>query len=121
MATAVLPGCAGPDTTGPEGTTTAFFRAVSQADGARACALLSAEVSTTVAESAGAPCPTAVLAAHLPAPAPVLRAEIYGHQAWVTTRTDTVFLSEFPDGWKVIGAGCQVQGDKPYDCAVSGG
>jgi hypothetical protein len=120
-AVAGLSGCAGPDTTGPERAATAFARAVAEADGEQACALLSPEVSATIADAAGEPCPLAVLQEDLPEPAPVRQARRYGHQALVTTGTDTVFLSEFADGWKIIGAGCEPRGEQPYDCAVSGG
>jgi hypothetical protein len=116
-----LSACAGPDTTGPERAATAFGQAVSAADGSRACALLSPKVVTELADSAGKPCPEAVLTSKLPAVSPVRAAQRYGHQALVTTETDTVFLSEFPGGWKIIAAGCEARADQPYDCTVSGG
>jgi hypothetical protein len=78
-------------------------------------------VAAGLAETAGTACSDAILQESLPAPSPVRHAERYGHQALVTTGTDTVFLSQFPEGWKIIGAGCRPAGDKPYDCAVSGG
>jgi len=121
VGTVLLAGCAGPDITGPERTATTFARAISASDGELACTLLSAEVSSSLADSAGVPCPAAVLTQDLPTPSAVRDAQRFGHQALVTTSTDTVFLSEFPDGWKIIGAGCRVRGDRPYDCAVSGG
>jgi hypothetical protein len=120
-AAVAVSGCAGPDTTGPEQTAAAFAQAVSAADGSLACRLLSPEVQSAVAESAGTPCPVALLQEDLPAPSPARRVERYGQQAFVTTGSDTMFLAAFPDGWKVIAAGCRPQGDKPYDCAVSGG
>jgi hypothetical protein len=116
-----LCGCAGPDTAGPERAATAFSTAVSAADGASACALLSPKVHTELVDSAGKPCPEAVLAEELPAPSAVRAVQRYGHQALVRTGTDTVFLSEFPGGWKVIAAGCEPRADEPYDCTVSGG
>jgi hypothetical protein len=119
-----LSACAGPDTTGPERAATAFGQAVSAAEGSRACALLSPKVVTELADTAGKPCPEAVLTlltAKLKAASPVRAAQRYGHQALVTTDTDTVFLSEFPGGWKIIAAGCEPRADQPYDCTVSGG
>jgi hypothetical protein len=116
-----LTACSGPDAGGPETAASTFAEAVSVADGARACELLSAQVAASLSESAGLPCAQAVLQQDLPAPAPVREARVYGKQAWVITGTDTVFMSEFPGGWKVIGAGCRPESDKPYDCAVSGG
>jgi hypothetical protein len=34
---------------------------------------------------------------------------------------DTVFLAEFPDGWKVVAAACTPRDRLPYDCQVEGG
>jgi hypothetical protein len=121
LGTVVLSGCAGPDVSGPERTATTFAQAISTSNGELACTLLSAEVSSSLAGAAGIPCSAAVLKKDLPTPSAVRDAERFGHQALVTTDTDTVFLSEFPDGWKIIGVGCQARDDKPYDCAVSGG
>jgi hypothetical protein len=117
----MLSGCAGPETTGPARAAADFARAVSVADGELACALLSEQVSSTLTDSTGMPCPAAVLQEGLPAASPVRQVQRYGHRALVTTDTDTVFLSEFPTGWRIIGAGCRPRGERPYDCAVSGG
>jgi hypothetical protein len=106
---------------GPERAASVFAHAVASSDGQLACTLLSDQVSSTIAESSGLPCPAAVLQADLPAPSAVRGVQRYGHQAFVTTSTDTVFLSEFPNGWKIIGAGCSPRGEQPYDCVVSGG
>jgi len=27
----------------------------------------------------------------------------------------------FPGGWRVVAAGCQSRGERPYDCVVDGG
>jgi hypothetical protein len=32
-----------------------------------------------------------------------------------------VFLAMFPGGWRVVAAGCQSRGERPYDCVVDGG
>ena len=32
-----------------------------------------------------------------------------------------LFLSQFPDGWKVVAAGCIPQPGRPYQCTVEGG
>ncbi|GLY17152.1 hypothetical protein Kisp01_41670 [Kineosporia sp. NBRC 101677] len=98
-----------------------FSQAVGSQDGARACALLSPKIATSLAEEASQTCADAVLNQDLPAPSGLERVERQGRSAFVVTATDTMFLSEFPDGWKVIGAGCTEQGSAPYDCAVSGG
>ncbi len=66
-----------------------------------------------MAQSAGTSCAAGILQEDLPKPSPAVRTQVFGHQALVETRTDTVFLSEFPQDWKVIAAGCTPQGDKP--------
>jgi hypothetical protein len=45
---------------------------------------------------------------------------VYGLQAEVILSGDTVFLSRFEDGWRVIAAGCTPQEGKPFDCLVKG-
>lgn len=114
-------GCGQADVTGPERAVGAFTQAITTADGARACSVLSPSVAQAVADAVGAPCAQAVLQEDLPGTSPVRAARIDGRSAFVVTGTDTLFLSEFDDGWKVIGAGCRAVGDGPYDCTVSGG
>jgi hypothetical protein len=118
---AVMSGCAAPVSAGPQHATTAFTQAVANADGTQACSLLSPAVASAIAEASKAPCAKAVLQEDLPNPAPIRSVQRFGRQALVTTGTDTVFLSEFSTGWKIIGAGCTPQGDRPYDCAISKG
>jgi hypothetical protein len=67
-------------------------------------------------------CAAAVAQEPPPAAARVVRSERYGQQARVVTDADTIFLSRFPGGWKVIAAGCTAQGgSRPYDCTISEG
>jgi hypothetical protein len=117
----VLLGCAAPDPAGPQQAASAFTEAVSRSDGGRACSLLAPAVASAIAESSKTACSEAVLREDLPAAAPVRSVQRFGRQALVITRTDTVFLSEFPTGWKIIGAGCTPPGDLPSDCAVAKG
>jgi hypothetical protein len=46
---------------------------------------------------------------------------VYGQWAQVRIGGDTVFLAVFPGSWRVVAAGCQSRGDRPYDCQVQGG
>lgn len=41
-----------------------------------------------------------------------------GGQAQVRTAGDAVFLALSGDRWVVTAAGCEPQGDRPYDCEV---
>jgi hypothetical protein len=117
----LLAGCSGSDAAGAARAASDFAVAVSDSDGGRACTLLSPALARSLADAQGTPCASAVLGQQLPPPAPTERTEVDGQQAFVVTRTDTMFLSRFPGGWRVIGAGCVPEGDAPYDCAVSGG
>jgi hypothetical protein len=119
-------GCGGADPTGPQRTATAFTRAVGDGDAAAACELLSPEVRAEVGESAEGSCADAVRESPPPSSTAVVRTERFGRQALVVTDGDTLFLSEFSDGWKVIGAGCTARASSPtsslpYDCQISGG
>jgi hypothetical protein len=51
----------------------------------------------------------------------VSASEVYGQRAQVRLSGDTVFLAVFPDGWRVVAAGCTARGEKPYDCVLQGG
>jgi hypothetical protein len=122
VAVAGLTGCGGAGTAAPEAAATSFARAAAAGDGAAGCRILSPSVAEEVARSAGTSCADALRGSPPPGAASVRDARRYGRQAVVVTAGDTIFLSEFPDGWKVIAAGCTRQpGDEPYDCTVSGG
>jgi len=119
-------GCGGADPAGPERAATAFARAAGAGDGAGACALLSPPARAALGEDAGGSCADAVRESPPPSSTSVVRAERWGRQALVVTGEDTLFLSEFSDGWKVIAAGCRRQAaaetsNLPYDCTISGG
>jgi hypothetical protein len=46
---------------------------------------------------------------------------VYGQWAQVRFSGDTVFLAVFPDGWRVVAAGCEARQDRPYHCRIQGG
>jgi hypothetical protein len=46
--------------------------------------------------------------------------EVWGDAARVRTSQDVLFLRELSSGWRVAGAGCESQGDRPYSCEVGG-
>lgn len=95
--------------------------AVERADGADACAVLAPDTISELEESAGKPCPVAVLEQDLPAPGAVTATAVYGQWAQVRLSEDTVFLGVFPDGWRVVAAGCTPRTERPYDCVLQGG
>lgn len=98
---------------------TTFTQAVADHDGSRACSLLAPATAESVAD--GKSCADAVLEQDLPSSAEIRKVDREGRSAFVLSDEDTMFLSQFPDGWKIIGAGCTEQGSAPYDCTVSGG
>lgn len=47
---------------------------------------------------------------------------MYGTMAQVSTAQDTLFLSRYPDGWRIVAAGCRPgRDDEPYTCTVEVG
>jgi hypothetical protein len=94
-----------------------FESAVASHDLAGACALLSDDVL----ESFDEPCQDGLQQARLaPATGPS-STEVFGQNGLVRWSHEAVFVSRFPDGWKVVAAGCTRRPDRPYDCSVSGG
>ncbi len=65
-------------------------------------------------------CPAAFASQQLPKAVGVDGVETYGRQAMVRMRGDTLFLSQFTGGWKVVAAGCTRRPDQPYDCLIKG-
>ena len=51
----------------------------------------------------------------------VRRTDVYGNQARAVLSSDTLFLSHFTSGWKVVAAGCEPRSEEPYECRIKGG
>jgi hypothetical protein len=98
-----------------------LLTAVDGKDGAAACAVLAPGTASEVEQSGGKPCAEAILDEDLPKPGTVTGTRVYGQWAQVRLSDDTVFVAVFPGGWRVVAAGCNPQGDRPYDCTVQGG
>jgi hypothetical protein len=116
----LVSGCSGP-TDGPRSTAQAYAADLARRDGAAVCRLLAPETRAEVAQSGKSPCRQAIVEEGLPDPGAVHGTQLWGRAAQVRMAGDTVFLSEFSSGWKVVAAGCTSQGSKPYDCLVQGG
>jgi hypothetical protein len=97
-----------------------LLTAVAAGDGAAACDLLAPQTRAVVEASAGKACADAVLDGDLPASGAVRRVDVYGQWARVVMSGDTLFLASFGAGWRVVAAGCQPRGERPYDCRVQG-
>jgi hypothetical protein len=97
-----------------------FHAAVAQHDGAAACGLLAPQTRAELEQSAGRPCPAAVLQEGVPRVGPVRSSSMFGGQAQVRLDGDTVFLAEFPGGWRVVAVACTPRPPLPYDCQIKG-
>ncbi|MFC9294590.1 hypothetical protein ACFTWH_13450 [Streptomyces sp. NPDC057011] len=120
---AVLCGCGAPAPRldGARQAAEAFEQALADADYTQACALLAPQTRQQLQEDRDKPCGPALHGEELPAAGPVRGTQVYGRQALLRLADDTLFLSQFDDGWKVVAAGCTPQGDQPYQCSLKGG
>jgi len=117
----LLTGCAHGSTDGSSRAALGFATAVASRDGGAACTLLAPATRAALESSQKQPCEKAVLGADLPSSRSVRRAEQYGGESLVVLDKDTVFVSRFSIGWRVVAAGCKDRGLKlPYDCQLSG-
>jgi hypothetical protein len=118
----VLAGCGSVDDRGDAAASVAarMLTAVQAGDGAGACAALAPDTVSELEESAGKPCAEAILDEDLPAPGEATGSDVYGQWAQVRLTSDTVFLGVFPDGWRVVAAGCTPRQEQPYDCTLQG-
>jgi hypothetical protein len=125
VASATLGGCGSPEAASAAATAERFAQ-LAPDDAAAACDLLAPRTLEKVTEEGEGSCPDGLQAADLPAGSAggaEGEPEIAGHTAKVTTAGQTIFLSLFDDGWKVLAAGCTRSSEdlaEPYDCAVEG-
>ncbi|MFE1560888.1 hypothetical protein ACFW6V_38620 [Streptomyces sp. NPDC058734] len=98
----------------------AFEAAVAAGDHVRACELLAPQTREQLEQAERKTCPVAFAAQELPEARGIQKVEAYGRQAMVRMTGDTLFLSLFDAGWKVVAAGCTPLPDQPYDCMVKG-
>ncbi len=122
---AALTSCGSPET--PDATRVArrFADAVgsgaSGSGAAAACRYLAPATRSELEQSAGKPCPAALVEEDLPRTGAVLGATAYGTMAQVRLSGDTMFLARFRGGWRVMAAGCTPKPGHPYDCTLRGG
>jgi hypothetical protein len=119
---AALTGC-GTGTGGPSRAVGEFEKALRADDHGVSCALLAPDTQEEVAQSGqpGQSCADAIADEDLPDGGSVRTVDVYGQQARTVLAGDTVFLSRFPDGWRVVAAGCELRAGHPYRCTVQGG
>ncbi|WPO69710.1 hypothetical protein [Streptomyces sp. KN37] len=98
-----------------------FEASLRASDAVRGCAALAPGTRDELEQSSEQPCVRALPEAGLPLAQEIRGVDVYGRQARVVTDRDTLFLSSFPGGWKVTGAGCTPRPEKPYQCLIKGG
>jgi hypothetical protein len=98
-----------------------FEAAVADRDGRTACALLAPETLAELEQSAREPCVEAVVGEGLPGVRDLEQVRVFGTMAQVRYGDETLFLARFPEGWKVMAAGCAPEPADRYDCQVEGG
>lgn len=116
-----LTGCGGADVRedAAERAATRFAESLRTPDAA--CAALAPNTREELEQDAELPCARALPDAGLPEAGPVRSVDVYGTQARVVAARDTLFLSSFPHGWKVVAAGCTPRPARPYQCLIKGG
>lgn len=102
-------------------TTAVFERALGEGAYDRVCAVLAPATVQELEQSAGSGCAKALGEESLSAGGAVRRTDVYGNQARAVLSSDTLFLSHFTSGWKVVAAGCAPRPGEPYQCRIKGG
>ncbi|CAM5250071.1 hypothetical protein [Streptomyces aurantiogriseus] len=99
----------------------AFETALGESAYDRMCAALAPGTREELEQSAGTPCAEALSEESLPAGGDVRGTDVYGNQARAVLAGDTLFLSHFTTGWKVVAAGCRQRPHLPYRCQIKSG
>lgn len=102
-------------------TAAVFEQALGEGAYDRGCAVLAPATVEELEQSAGSPCAEALSEESLRPGGPVRRTDVYGNQARAVLSSDTLFLSRFTSGWKVVAAGCEPRPQEPYQCRIKGG
>lgn len=97
-----------------------FERALRTRQFARLCAVLAPVTRQELEQSAGSRCEEGMRGERLPEGGRIVRVDVHGRQARAVLAQDTVFLSQFPTGWKVVAAGCTERPGRPYQCEIKG-
>ena len=121
MAAALLAGCSAASAAGPRAVAEQWLSSLRAGDGMAACELLAPETRSKQEQTAGRPCPEAIVDEDLPRGGRVRGAQVWSDAAMVHLDTDTLFLAEFSSGWKVTAAGCRARPGRPYDCTMESG
>lgn len=102
-------------------TVDAFYGALGSGNGKAACALLAPDTRSELEQSSKTPCDRAILEEGVPHPGVRRALSVFGTMAQVRFTHDTMFLSRFNDGWRVMATTCKPMPGDPYSCSVKGG
>lgn len=119
LAVGLLAGCGAPGEDGVRATATEWLAAAADQDAPALCRLLTPDAAESVATGEET-CEQAVADLGLPGDGPVGAVQVWSDRAQVKAGAETLFLTRVAAGWRVSGAGCEFQGDEPYDCDVEG-
>ncbi|WP_394250705.1 BRCT domain-containing protein [Arthrobacter pityocampae] len=101
----------------------AFHAAADDADYEGACAMLTRDARTTLEDGQEGSCPVRLAATGLgrsDTAGGVVSSRVFGRNAQVIMKRDTLFLTLAGGRWKVTGAGCVARDERPYKCEVEG-
>ncbi|GGW56259.1 hypothetical protein [Streptomyces xantholiticus] len=98
-----------------------FEQALASGQYAEVCRALADVTRQEVEQSTGSPCEQGMSQEKVPDGGRVVHVDVYGRQVRAVLAEDTLFLSLFPAGWKVMAAGCTPQPEQPYQCEIKGG
>ena len=99
----------------------AFADALAADDGAAACRLLAPGTRAELEQDSAKDCAAAILEEDLPDAGAADGSASFDTMAKVTFARDTIFVTEFKSGWKVMAAGCSPVPGHPFDCRLQGG
>jgi hypothetical protein len=99
-----------------------FQAALTQRDGAAACAELTPSTRASLESQERAPCARAVLELDLRGGGSVASSDVYMNAAVAEiTGHGSAFLDHTADGWRISATGCTpTPRDRPYDCELEG-
>ena len=115
-----LTSCSGTQDDDVADVATVFASALEAGDGARACSVLADSTRSELEQSTGDPCQDAILHETQPV-GPEIDVDAYGTMAQARYEEDTLFLSRFESGWRVMAAACTPRpSTHGYNCRVKG-
>jgi hypothetical protein len=120
-AATTLTSCGGTQDDDVAGVASVFASALAAGDGAQACSVLARSTRSELEQSTGDPCEKAILDEATRPVGSQVDVDAYGTMAQVRYKEDTLFLTRFESGWRVMAAACTPRSSTHgYDCNVTG-